>query len=276
MDIDWTRVAEPQPDLYDTDVAFWRLGQLSASGPPRASEDVPTLFEGAVAVRPLEGPYREMEGMASAPPEDERIRLAERYVRRWPEAFHQFRALMHTFYPLVDTTGTYVQAGARGSISHSFESHLGTMCASIEDPVGLSQAFVHEMAHTKLRMLGIMVESARDLISNDPNDLYPSPILIGTLRPMTAVFHAEYSFIHVTQLDLMMLAAHPEEDLRNHILAMLERNVTRMEAGYEVIQDNIQVDSNGRLFVDGFMDWARRVIIEGRAILDNERPEWVS
>jgi HEXXH motif-containing protein len=271
MDVDWSRVAEPQADQYDTEVTLWRRRQLKGleSRPPAGQ--APTLFDGAVAIRPLEGPYLRLESLSSAPADDERIRMGERYVRQWPAAFDQFKGLMHAFYPVRDITGTRIPPGSKGSFSHAFESRIGTMCASIEDPVCLAQAFVHEMAHNKLRSLGVMLESAQDLIINDPKDLYPSPILIGKLRPMTAVFHAEYSFIYVTQLDLMMLARGPKKELRDYLLELLERNVSRMEPGLEVIQDNVQVDSIGRPFVDGFMDWARRVIAEGRTILNEER-----
>jgi hypothetical protein len=88
---------------------------------------------------------------------------------------------------------------------------------------------------------------------------------------MTAVFHAEYSFIYVTQLYLMMLAADPDEETRKYLLVLLKTLLPRMEAGFEVIEANIQVDSIGRPFVDGFMDWARRALADGRALLDRER-----
>lgn len=274
MDIDWTRVAEPQPDQYDTEVTLRRLrSSRGLSSPPPLGEAL-TIFDGAVEIRPAEGPYLHMEGLASATLSEERvqkIRLAESYVRQWPAAFDQFKALMHTFYPIRDVKGSRIPPGSKGSISHAFQSHIGTMCASIEDPVCLAQAFVHEMAHNKLRALGIMVESAQEFITNDPKNLYPSPILIGTPRPMTAVFHAEYSFIYVTQLDLMLLANDPEKELRDYVMVLLKHNVSRMEPGLELIRDKIQVDSIGRPFVDGFIDWAQRAIDEGRRILDGGR-----
>jgi HEXXH motif-containing protein len=268
MDFDWSRVAEPQPDQYDTEVVLARLGQVE--GFRRPLGDTPTIFDGAVAVRPLEGPYLKM-GFSSAPLEDERIRLAESYVRQWPTVFQQFKSLIYAFYPLHDVSGARIRPGRRGYSSHSFESRIGTLCASIEDPIGTAEAFVHEMAHNKLRSLGIMFESTQGFIANDPQDLYPSPIRIGVLRPMTAVFHAEYSFIYVTQLYLMMLAADPEEEMRKYLLLLLQTVLTRMEEGFKVIEDNIRVDAIGRPFVDGFMDWAGRVLADGRAILDGER-----
>jgi hypothetical protein len=268
MDIDWSLVAEPQLDGYDSEVALTRLLARGVAR-YRPPGNAPTIFDGAVAVRPLEGPYLSMEGFSSAPPEDKRIHLAEYYVRQWPAAFQQFKYLMYSFYPLHDLTGSRLPSG-KGSISHSFQSHIGTMCATVVDPVCLAEAFVHEMAHNKLRALGIMVESAQELITNDPKDLYPSPILIGTPRPMTAVFHAEYSFIYVTKLNLMMLAADPGGETKRYIMQLLRNNVSRMKPGLRLIQDSIEVDSNGRLFVDGFINWAMRTIAEGQALLDKE------
>jgi hypothetical protein len=271
MNIDWARMAEPQADQYDTGVTLECCRQLPNAGPRRGLGDASTIFDGAVAIQPLEGPYSLMEGLSSAPADDQRIRTGADFVRQWPEVFEQFKALMHTFHPVIDPSGKRFRAGTRGSFSHSFESRLGSMCASVEDPVCLAQAFVHEMAHNKLRALGVSFESARRLITNDPQDLFASPIRIGVPRPMTAVFHAEYSFIYVTQLDLKLLAAGPDAELKSYLLELLERNVTRMEAGYKVIVDNIQVDAEGRLFVDGFLDWALRALTEGRSVLDAER-----
>lgn len=270
MDFDWSRVAEPQPDQYDTEVVLKRLSQMEGFRRPPPLGDMPAIFDGAVAVRPLEGPYLKM-GFSSAPLEDQRIRLAEGYVRQWPIVFQQFKSLIYAFYPLSDPSGARIRPGGKGYASHSFESRIGTLCASIEDPIGTAEAFVHEMAHNKLRSLGIMFESTQGFIANDPEDRYLSPIRIGVLRPMTAVFHAEYSFIYVTQLYLTMLAADPEEETRKYLLILLKTLLPRMEAGFEVIEANIQVDSIGRPFVDGFMDWARRVLADGRALLDRER-----
>ena len=273
MDIDWSRVAEPQPDQYDTEVVLARLRQREGFTRPQSLGDTPTIFDGAVEVRPLEGTYLKYlnGGFSSGPLEDKRICLAEGYVRQWPTVFQQFKSLIYAFYPLRDLSGARIRPGSKGYISNSYESHIGTLCASIEDPLGTAEAFVHEMAHNKLRALGIMFESTQGFITNDPEDRYLSPIRIGVLRPMTAVFHAEYSFIYVTQLYLTLLAADPGEETRKYLLSLLKTLVPHMQAGFEVIEANIQVDSIGRPFVDGFMDWARRVLADGRALLDRER-----
>jgi len=85
---------------------------------------------------------------------------------------------------------------------------------------------------------------------------------------MTAVLHAQYSFIHVTALDLHMLAAAEGERERQFILMLLARNVPRMQAGYQEVARHIRTDEPGRLFVEAFMDWSRGVLQRGQAELD--------
>ena len=128
---------------------------------------------------------------------------------------------------------------------------------------------IHEMAHQKLRALGVSFETAERLITNDPSERFESPIRKDQTRPMTAVFHAQYSFIHVTALDLHMLAAAEGERERQCILMLLARNVPRMQAGYEEVARHIKTDAAGRLFVDAFMDWSRDVLQRGQAELDD-------
>lgn len=266
MNIDWSRVAQPQPDLYDTRVAFELLGR---GWPPVTQEaprnSVPRIFDGAVEVRPMEGPYLGIQGFSDAPLDSAEIGLATELVRRWPEAFRQMQLLMHTFHPMVSEELSLDGRNVRGSASHSFESHLGTMCATVADPVGLAQAFVHELAHTKLRALGVQVESARRLITNDPEELFESPVRKDKPRPMSAIFHAEYSFIHVTQLDLILLGDELSEARRAHVQALLARNLPRVREGLETIRQHIQVDREGRQFLDAFTAWAEQVIAEGEA-----------
>ena len=50
-------------------------------------------------------------------------------------------------------------------------------------------------------------ESATAIVGNDPAQRHVSPIVKDRTRPMTAVLHAQYSYVHVTALDLHMLEA---------------------------------------------------------------------
>jgi len=77
---------------------------------------------------------------------------------------------------------------------------------------------------------------------------------------MTAVFHAQYSFMHVTALDLHMLARAENEWERQRILMLLARNIPRMQAGCEVIASHIRTDEAGAPFLEAFMNWSRDIL----------------
>jgi hypothetical protein len=70
---------------------------------------------------------------------------------------------------------------------------------------------------------------------------------------MSAVIHAQYSFIHVVALDLHMLAAATDPEARNHLHTLLARNVARMEVGYRTIADHVKLTSEGEAFIGAFM-----------------------
>ncbi|MEM6989316.1 MAG: HEXXH motif-containing putative peptide modification protein [Myxococcota bacterium] len=275
-EIDWVRVAEPQSDAYDTHVAL----QLASSTTdavrttvhrrpsPRQSE--PTIFDGAVAVR-ASGPGAAGVATFSGGPSDAPvIEDAVQRVRAWPEAFRQFQSLMHAFYPVVDSNVAAADPG-RGSCSHSVESAIGEMYATVFDPIGLAEAFVHEMAHNKLRALGVYVGTPGRFFLNPRHVLYPSPALKTRLRPMSAVFHAEYSFIYVTQLDIVMLRAECDPNQRAHLLGVLATNVERMDWGLDIVRDFAELDDDGATFMRGFYAWAERVLNEGRRELRRQR-----
>ena len=125
------------------------------------------------------------------------------------------------------------------------------------------------MAHQKLRALGVSLLQAARLIVNDPAKLFRSPIITNRKRPMTAVVHAQYSFIYVTALDVAIFdASDMPEDQKRLAIFLLARNVPRMEAGYEEIAAHVETDTDGARFIETFMEWSRRVLSRGREMLD--------
>lgn len=270
--IDWVRIAEPQNDHYDTDVIL----DIVHNSPPRALTPYPNelhggerrIFDDSVTVgymaeTPEHPNYYDLNG----PIGDTLIDEAVEFVRRWEPAFDQFRRIMARFHPLAART----DLGRLGSMSHSSEQLFGTMFATVSSSHALAQAFVHEMGHNKLRALGIFFESAEGLILNAPDEMFASPIRKDKPRPMMAVLHAQYSFMHVTALDIANLEAeiasgeHPDR-MKNWV-SLLARNTPRMEEGYPEIQRNIRLDENGREFIDGFFAWSDRVLARGNELL---------
>ncbi|HXE73391.1 MAG TPA: HEXXH motif-containing putative peptide modification protein [Candidatus Nitrosotenuis sp.] len=273
MEVDWSRLAEPQEDQYDTRMALQFMATRICPEHPRPYVrrpvgQAPTIFDGQVAVRYIApqcpGHPRNRNGPLRHPNIDHAVNL----MRRWPTLYEQFKALMDSFHPMVDVSVPLEEWGRRvGSNSHADEWQFGTMYATIYDPVALAEAFAHEMAHNKLRAYGVYVEKAYALVTNPPDELYESPIRKDILRPMTAVLHAQYSFIHVLALDLKMIPPETDPQILDHMLTLLSWNVPRMEQGYDELNRNIRVDANGRKFLDAFNAWSLRVIEEGNRVL---------
>jgi prolyl 4-hydroxylase len=141
------------------------------------------------------------------------------------------------------------------------------MWSTIFCPLGLAEAMVHEMAHQKLRALGVSFESAAAVVGNDPSDLYISPIIKDRLRPMTAVMHAEYSYVHVTALDIHLLRAERDPARRAVLREVLARNLARIEEGIACIRTHLRPGDHGPEFMEGFYDWAERTVREAHELL---------
>lgn len=238
--IDWCRVAEPQPDLYDCHVALSfqptefikQLGKLRIEKIPRSIG----------------------EGLVAAPLNHPNIERALSLLRIWPTAYDSVQKLIKTFYPLVHSDE--IQRG-RGSTCGSNDEYLGEIYATVFSAEGLADAFVHEFGHTKLRYLGIWLEHADRLITNKPNEVFSSPLRKDILRPMSAVFHAEYSYTYITELDLRMLEADPTNI--GHRQA-IEVNYGRLREGEKEIKAHLKTDKKGEQFFTGYFDWLDRVL----------------
>ncbi len=271
MSINWSRMVYPQKDAYDTR----RILQLAQSKkycgdkkitcpvmPPKA----PKIFDGQVALarlRPeLRSPDRYQHGATNHP----NFATAEALLQRWPEAYQQFAQLMTTIHPMKDVTIKHKRQ-ARGSSSHSEGDKFGTMYATYYDPIGLAQAYVHEMAHNKLRAMGVFIDWAHHMVLNDPKDLYTSPIITDRKRPMTAVLHAQYSFMHVTALDVAMIEKEEDPEQLKILYFFLHRNLARMEKGDQEIKQFIQLDKTGEVFMASFYDWTQAVFEKANGIL---------
>ena len=274
--IDWARLAFPQTDGYDTEVIAQvaaRRGSVLRPRPwsRRSTEGAEkTLFGGRVAIRNRNGQDGGLPWPRYVPakPVTPSLDDAEVILRNWPAVALQFPHLVDTIQVWNDSTVTSDNYGYISSSSHSLEEEFGTIMLTVDHPFGIAQTMVHEMAHHKLRALGISLLEANHLILNDPRELYASPIILTKKRPMTAVFHAQYSFIHVSALNnFVYMNTFSSSELNDQAKKLLERNIPRMEAGYQEIERNLITDKSGAIFCGAFMDWSRDVIRAGKAIL---------
>jgi hypothetical protein len=200
-----------------------------------------------------------------APYDHPNVRKACELVRMWNVAFSQFQSI-------IDCVGVFVDSRwpddrVLGSMSH----HLGfgKIVCTLNNHVGFAAGLVHEMAHQKLRALGVEMEFAEQLICNSPSELFMSPIRHDSLRPMSAVLHAQYSFTYVAALMIVIIRARlePARDLliAKEYLSIL---LPKLEFGLAIIEKNAVTDDIGSAFLEGYADWLERILREGAEILE--------
>lgn len=271
--IEWNRVAEPTDDEYDTFVALALGGSRLAR--PRSDLESPSFLEGAVRIRHVTPSCPYDPPMINAPLEHENIILAGDLLKVWPAARKQMQRLVHTFHPLWDESVPVDSLDPPlSSCSGAREDMLGVIFATVENPITLAEALVHEMAHIKLFALGISIEHPGTLITNPPEELYESSVIRNRLRPMSAVFHAAYTFTYIVELNLRLITSGKKE-LLEPTLSLLAANLVSVERGVSIIVKSARTDPSGAMFLEGYLQWAQRVIERGADVLNKNNIERV-
>jgi hypothetical protein len=253
-------MAEPQDDQYDTEVT---LAFASSEGYKRREPDPgPTLLDGAIALV-ADPDLLFAPDCEPADPAHPNIARVEGVIRRWPAVFAQSRKLLDTivlFHHRSVTTDQVV-----GSICGPGSRGFGSIAATVDHHIGFAEAIVHEMAHHKLRAMGVDFERARRLVCNPSEQTYPSPIRYDCLRPMTAVLHAQYSYTYIIQLDLNILEAREDRERDGRIVsASLAVILPKLEFGLDVLKKHLESDPAGDAFVAGLYSWTDRLLEEGQ------------
>jgi len=271
---DWSRMAVPQADGYDTRILLeFRQHQYPSLRPTphrsRAFNGAAPFGDGGVTLS--SSPERDLmpDNQHPASIDHPNLAAAASLLARWPEAYAQFTELVDTVYPYTDPQQAALGQWALGSSSNSSSDEPSSLHVTVDSSLGLAQALVQEMAHQKLRSLGVANSRADRLIVNDSSEQFESPVRKDRLLPMTAVFHHQYSFMHVTALDLHMLSQSDSEWERQCILMLLARNVPRMQAGCEVVSSHIKTDAAGEPFLHAFMNWSQLILETSQAELDS-------
>ena len=261
--ISWNRVAEPQVDQYDTQICTELARQSGYSRQDTGTD--PSFFDGKVAIRsdarcPFP-PY-----CRRAPHDHPNVELAGNLVRHWPTVFIQFQQLIESVDIFLDTSGD-------DNISYrSYGGDYGKIGATINNHIAFAEALVHEMAHHKLRALGIGLEHAERLIKCDSNQKYQSPIRYDSLRPISAVLHAQYSFTYVAGMYTKIVMGDNVGNLDRQAAAkVLARDLSKLEFGFNLIKEHAVFDNAGIEFWDGYCQWFKRVLEDGYRILDKFR-----
>jgi len=265
--IAWDRMAEPQDDQYDTEIT---LSLASSDGYQRREPGAgPTFLDGAIALAPdpdlLFAPDCE-----PADPTHPNVARAEGLLRQWPAIFEQSRRLLDTVVLFHHRPFTADQVV--GSICGPGSREFGSVAVTVDHHVGFAEGIVHEMAHHKLRALGVDFEQARRLVRNPHGQTYPSPIRYDCLRPMTAVLHAQYSYTYIIQLDLKILEAREDGERDRQIVSQsLAVIMPKLAFGLQVLKNDLETDEPGAAFVAGLFAWTDRLLDQGNSWLQEYR-----
>jgi HEXXH motif-containing protein len=269
--LDWSRLAEPQEDGYDTEVVVG----LAAMPTPA---DVPTPLAAAsgdhtarpwFAVAPVYADRpdfrRDFSRFRVADPQHPNLARAVALVDCWPAGAAQARRLISVLHAALDPDVDDDLGWATiATSSHSYDDAFGTLWATVHSPLGLAEAIVHEMAHHKLRAYGVRFESADRIATNAPSERYPSALLGGRMRPMPAVLHAQYALLHMVALKLAVLAAGPAV-AAGLARALLRRDLQMVGEGAVTIGRNLVVDRHGARFMPALWRWQAQLITEATA-----------
>jgi energy-coupling factor transporter ATP-binding protein EcfA2 len=264
-----TSVAVPQENGSDTLVFLSALENNPVRKIERPHDLETTIFDGKVAVRHA---HVVKNNLQNAPKEHHNIHKAIGLLRCWPEVYTQFSEIIREFQPMYLPNNE--KDGQFGSMSHQPPATFGSMWATVNDHICLSQAFVHELAHNKLFCLGQQFEGSSPLFLNDENELYDSPIRLDIPRPISAVFHGVYAFTHVLSLDLKILRTFDLEPKEiNYIVSLANKNANRIRMGLEVITKCAIPSPEAEKFVKDTIEWAEKEIRDAENYLTKIDPD---
>jgi hypothetical protein len=275
-EVDWSRMAEPQEDEYDTRII---LDFARAEESPRACEIYvprpisghPTIFDSQAAIRHLHETCPYEPRLKNGPLGHPNINTAVEYVRRWPVIFNQFRQLIDTFSPIIDTTlspGDGEQGELSGSVSYSEEDIFGAVAATFFDPIGLAEAFVIQLANNKLSAVGISSDDdSTFLVLNLPGEIFKGQMIENEEVTIKRTFKDKYAYAHAVQLDIKMLEQETKDTDLTKLLKTLGSNIFKLEQDLQGVREQLKVDEAGQIFVDGFFSWVERTIDRGDKLL---------
>lgn len=263
MQIDWARVAQPQPDGYDSAVIAELLQKRF--GWVKASRTDSVLVGGDVAVAPCPFKYQSEYMLdASADVQLDELAAVDKYLAAWPDGYLMLGKFLDEFWPMrMDGVGRGSSSGHQPMNSWNDAFRRTAVYVTTTDPEGCATGVYHEVGHLRLEALGMDIDDHDGrLITNPIEDLYDSPVRKDVQRPMCAVIHGLYAWIMLSECDLWCADTISSADAAHY----LRNNIPKIENGILEVERYVQPTPNGAIFISSMLDWARDVVQRGRAI----------
>lgn len=289
MTIEWSRIAKPQDDGYDSHVIATLLHDKYGwtKRPPTAAL---TMCDNTVAIVPdrfypeshkNDGSnfWTTMEDMTPS-----YIQNIEHFLRPWEAGYHALQQFLDEFWPKWSAD---IDPRQRGCMCGHYEMKMGhtdprtlgvfinAVYSSINDLQGCAEGIYHEVGHERLESIGIEIETHDGrLLLNRDDELYFSPIRRDVGRPMSAVIQAIYSWLMFTEADLQsayrltgMDIKEPTETPKMASANYIIGNLPKIEDGLVEIRAHARFTPEGKAFLDGFLEWGDDIVARSHALL---------
>lgn len=261
--VDWRRVAEPQEDGYDVRVALDALANSRyASKSPRPLPLEPLLVwpEGRACFVKLSDNIAPDDVMKDLAVDHPSVQRGLRLIDTWPAVRPLCAQLLVGLAPL---TMGFPEGGGHGCCCGNFGDDYGWIYVTADSASGFAEGIVHEMGHWKLKAFGIWFEDwTEELLLNRAHELYTSPVRKDMARPMGAVLHAQYSYVHVAAMCNAVLKATPDPTKDDYDWTALQ--LRRITEGQGTLREHARgTPEAGEPFLEGLDVWTTRVLKEG-------------
>ena len=270
--IDWTRMAQPQDDGYDTKI-LCMLETARTGWQKVAPERGVTLCGGRIAVL-LDGPNGIGDAQHATPEQasQEWADNASTYLRQWDAGYYALTefidAVQAFWHPTHGSMGGCISGHhmmyRKSDGQVNMTRHIPYI--TINSLQGFSQGLYHEYAHLRLEALGINIEDHDfRLLRNGPDELYNSSVRFDKKRPMSAVLHGLYAWTMFTQNDYWQY--------QNGLLTTdqfrgaVAHNLPKIEKGWTEVANYAEWTQDGLEFSDGLEMWCAKVVADCRVAL---------
>ena len=290
--IDWKRIAKPQPDAYDSHIIATILYEKYGWKKITPTSEL-TFCNGTVGIAEDKLEWAESlqhgslwrptntfwgSGMDHMTPE--LTATIDRFLMAWPDGSLMLQNFLDEYWPKWSgQMSTYARGSSSGHIimAHGAQLNppvggviLNAVYVTANDPQGCSAGTYHEVGHARLESIGIDIDKHdNQLLLNTPDELYDSPVRWDVKRPMSAVVQGVYSWIMLSEADLQCglnltgwdtknpdIQVSPAEATAGYLIG----NIPKIEDGLAEIRTHAKLTPEGVAFMDGYLEWGEDLI----------------
>lgn len=186
------------------------------------------------------------------------------YLSCWSDGFNQFEQLTQAVGIFNDTA---VQEEYRdlavGSTSASYGLPSGYMCVTVDNGLGCAQAMIHELAHQKLRLMGIDEKSPISPFCSGSEIKKVNSILDSRIHCfVNKAFHDLYAYMHILELDLNIYRNELPDDVKENVQQLLSKNVIRVSSGVSELLPKLEYTPEWEKIMNEIQSWGLGLVDE--------------